>query len=145
MALADLRELGRGQRVDRFEGDETAAELLQRGDRAHLLLFIGLVIESDAGRIGKRLLLGEAKLRTHLLLEQPQRSRRAFFLDGELSALAAKLREPLARLGQSLLRFPARAFRGERSLPRKLRGTRSFLRIRRGSSEILLRRLETAA
>src|SRR5207249_6536038 len=40
VALADLAELGRGERVHRLERDEPAAQSLQRGERARLLLLL---------------------------------------------------------------------------------------------------------
>src|SRR5437867_2205548 len=103
MTLADLRELARGKRVHRFERDEPSPKALESGDGARLLPFIGLLIERDARRIGKRLVLRQAELCAHLLLEEAQRSGGALLFNRELSALPAKLREALARFAQALL------------------------------------------
>ena len=74
VALADLGELGRRERVDRFERDQATAEPLQRGDGARLLLLIRLLIEGDAGGIGKRLVLRKTELGADLFFEQSQRA-----------------------------------------------------------------------
>ena len=103
MTLPDLDELGRRERVYRLERDEAPPEALESGDRAHLLLFIRLVVERDARRIRQRLVLWKAELRANLLLEQAQRTGGALFLDGELPTLPAELREPLARFRETLL------------------------------------------
>src|SRR5207237_10807294 len=62
--------------------------------------------------------------------------------DRELAALATQPGVPLARCREALFGFPARSFRGESALPRELGRARGFLCVGRGSSEIVLRRLE---
>ena len=74
MALADLGKFRRCKGVDRLERDQPTAEPLQRGDGARLLLLIGLLIEGDAGGIGKRLVLRKTELGADLFFEQSQRA-----------------------------------------------------------------------
>src|SRR5207244_8122401 len=112
VALADLAELGRGERVHRLERHEPAAQSLQRGERARLLLLLRLPVQRDRRRIRQRLVLGETELGADLLLEQPQPTRGARLLDGGLAPLATQPRPTRARRRPPLLLLPARSRRG---------------------------------
>src|SRR5439155_206385 len=82
-------ELGRGERIHGLERDESATQPRERGERAAAIFLIAFVLELEGGRVGQRLILGQAELGAHLLLEQAQCSGGALLLDREFAALAA--------------------------------------------------------